>query len=1194
MFRFNRLAAVWLASFVFCCLPAWAQSERGTINGAIRDASGAAIAGASVVVTSTATNTTSTLTSSEAGEFTVPNLAVGTYTVRVEKAGFRSALIKDIVLNAASAVRADVTLEVGSATAQTIEVEGSAAQLHTEDAKTSVTIDNKLVDELPLVVGGALRSPFDLAQLTPESKNIGGDNGFVLGGGQAASYGVTLDGVSSTTSRALQVSWVATNAPSLEAITEFTVDTNGFKAEYGHAGGGVITFVSKSGTNQYHGTAYEFLRNNDLDANNFFNNTKGIARPIYKQNDFGYSLGGPIIIPKLYHGRNKTFFFTAYEGFRNRAGATGLLTTVPTAEMYNGDFSNWVDRSGKQIPIFDPTTQVTNPDGTVTRQQFPGNKIPASKFDPVSIRALGIYRGSNPLTPNIAGTPGMLNYVTNNLAITNGSQVAPQDKFSVKGDHVFSEKDRINGFYLYSRGGLEPGTDGPATLPGLWTDYNNLIQNSDVLRASWDHTFTPTLFNHFYAGGNNWRQGHNPPQASQQWKDRLCVTNVPDCNQNLFSATFDTGYFFQQGNGNENRIGAVANNGSENLVVSFNDDITWVKGKHTIKIGGMGQVTHYNGLGRQCIAGCAGFSYKETGLILPNGNIASQAQGGNPFASFLLGYADSGNLDTIRFIGQQWHYFAGYVQDDFRISPKLTVNYGVRWETQLPPVFQNDFMSDFSPTTPNPGAGGRPGALLFAGTGPGLQGSRDLADSFFWAFGPRLGFAYSHNEKTVIRGGAGISYAPIQTVSGSTHQVGFTASPSFSNANNGVTPTFTLSQGFPAYPVPPFIDPSRANTNSVPWYQGHEATRPPMDINFNLSIQRQLSQSLVLEAAYNGVMGAHLQTGLLNYNQVPTSYLNQYGNAVLGLNINDPKAIALGFTQPYAGFSQQFGTRATVAQSLRPYPQFTNIDTAAGGGDHSGHSTYHALLVRLEKRYQAGLTFQTSYVFSKILTDSDSYWFASQAADQYNRGLEKSIGQYDVTHNFKIGLVYDLPFGKSKRFLTSGVAAAVLGNWRVSSTDFYSSGQPLSIGTNTSLNIFNGRTPAYVTSYDGWLATPKGNKFDPSVDNIFVPYQTGPFPVQNSNIPGFNGIGNVTRYNPKARQFGNFNENISIAKAIPIRESIRVEFRAEAFNVLNRVRFGIGPNTPTTVQDPNFGHLTSSGDLLNTPRQIQFALKLYF
>ncbi len=264
---------------------------------------------------------------------------------------------------------------------------------------------------------------------------------------------------------------------------------------------------------------------------------------------------------------------------------------------------------------------------------------------------------------------------------------------------------------------------------------------------SWDHTFGPTKFNHFYAGGNNWRQNHESPQEYiGNWKDKFCLPNVPDCNLNLVNFGFSNGY---------GGWGGPANNGSENTVYGFNDDFTWVKGKHTFKFGGMYQLTHYNGFGRQCVSGCANFSFTETGR---GGDTNFGTAGGNPFASFLLGYADSGSLDTIRFIGQQWPYFAGYVQDDWRVSHKLTVNYGVRWENQLPSTGLNDAWSDFSPTTPNPAANNIPGAVIFAGSGTGRIGSRTLADSYFKAFGPRFGFAYQANEKTVIRGGAGISY----------------------------------------------------------------------------------------------------------------------------------------------------------------------------------------------------------------------------------------------------------------------------------------------------------------------------------------------------------------------------------------------------------------------------------------------------
>jgi hypothetical protein len=328
---------------------------------------------------------------------------------------------------------------------------------------------------------------------------------------------------------------------------------------------------------------------------------------------------------------------------------------------------------------------------------------------------------------------------------------------------------------------------------------------------------------------------------------------------------------------------------------------------------------------------------------------------------------------------------------------------------------------------------------------------------------------------------------------------------------------------------------------------------------------------------------------------VNPKYLTAFGTveqstAVLNSRLGTPLAIAAGIGEPYPGFIASWGGSATVRQALRPFPQYNGIDTYGGGGDHSGHSSYHAAILRFEKRYAAGLTFQTSYVFSKILTDSDSYWGSGQAADQYDRRLEKSIGQFDVTHNFKLGLVYDLPFGKGRTYLAKGPGAWILGNWRVSSVNFYSSGQPVAISTSYSLPLFNGRSTPYITSYDGWRAPTKGGSFDPQVDNFFVPYGSAPFPTQGLNTP-YNGFGNSTRYNPKVRLFPNLNENLSVTRSFPIREAIRMEFRAEAFNVLNRVRFGTGS---TQIQNPNFGHLTSSGDLLNSPRQLQLALKLYF
>jgi hypothetical protein len=1173
-----RAAFVAAAFLSFFGVPAAAQSDRGTLTGTVQDSSGAVVPGAKVNLTNTQTGVTFNVPTNEAGDFTVPQLQPGVYNVRVEKDGFRPATITGIALNASATVRADATLEVGAA-AQAIEVSASAIALSTENAKTSVTINNKLVDELPLVVGGGMRSPFNLATLTPEAKNVGGDNGFILGGGQAAGYGTNLDGVSANTSRALQQSWVAVNAPSIEAVTEFTVDTNGFKAEFGQASGGIMSFASKSGTNDLHGTAYDFVRNEAFDANNFFNNGRGIARPVYKQHDFGASVGGPVWIPKIYNGRNKTFFFFSYEAFRNRDGANGATRTVPTAEMYEGDFRNWVNAQGQMIPIYDPTTQVTNADGSVTRQPFPNNQIPKSLFDPTVVKALGVFRSGETPLPNNGAAPGSINYVQNNFLVTQGTEVRPNTKISVKGDHVFSEKSRISGYWGYNRSSNKPGAFGVADLPGFFVNYNDTTRNSDVFRGSWDYAFSPTVFNHFYGGGNNWKENHDPPQATVRsginWKDRICIENVPDCDQNLVNFNFSNNY---------SQWGGRANNGSENFIKMFADDLTIVKGKHTYKLGGQVQYQYYNGFGRQCVSGCLGFDFKHTGRA---GDTNFATAGGSPIASMLLGYANSGQIDTIRYIGQQWPSYAGFFQDDWRVRPNLMINLGLRWETTLPPTGEKDNWSDFGPDRPNPGAGGLPGALLYAGDCNGCEGSRTLAGAYYKAFGPRFGLAYTWKEKTVFRLSYGLSYGNITTVTGSTHNLGFTLTDTQSDSTQGLQPRFLVKDGQPPWVAPPFVDPSFGNGRAMPWWQGSEATRPPAFQSMNFSIQRQLSPTMVAEIGYNGSLGSRLQAGLLSYNALHPSLLARYGANLLNSRVDSPAAIAAGIRAPFPNFVSLWGSGATVGQALRPYPQFQNIDTRSGGGDHSGHSTYHSGMLRFEKRYSEGLQFQTSYVFSKLLTDSDSYWsdVYGFAMDHFNRGLEKSIGMFDVTHNFKFSAVYDLPFGRGKNMLNSGPLSWIAGGWRVSGIAIYSSGQPERVTTSNGLPLFAGGNRPIISSYDGWRPEWKGDSFDPAVDRTIQPVSF--FPAQPANT-----FGNMTRYNPKFRSFANLNENISVAKTFPIKEQIRMDFRAEFFNAFNRTRFGLGS---LGLQSQTFGVLSqTAGDQANSPRQIQLALKLYF
>src|ERR1043165_728122 len=363
---------VFFAAATLC----FAQSERGNITGVVTDASNAAVPSAPVKVINLGTNAATSVTASSSGEYSVANLASGTYRLEVSMSGFQSTIVDNITLAAGATARADVRLEVGGV-AQTVEVQASNAQVQTEDAKVSTGVSNTLVDELPLVVGGAMRSPFDLVATVPEAHN--GSN-LVLGGGQGGAFAATFDGVSVNTNRQGNTTETSYLTPSLEAITEFAVDTNGFKAEYGQAGGGVISFASKSGTNELHGSAYDFIRNDYVDARGFFAATKGV----YRQNDFGGSLGGPVWLPKLYNGKNRTFFFVAYEGFRNRQGSPGQISSVPPPEMYLGDFSNLVNSKNQLLPIYDTASPKPNPRGAgFVRDPFPGNIIPVTQFSSV-------------------------------------------------------------------------------------------------------------------------------------------------------------------------------------------------------------------------------------------------------------------------------------------------------------------------------------------------------------------------------------------------------------------------------------------------------------------------------------------------------------------------------------------------------------------------------------------------------------------------------------------------------------------------------------------------------------------------------------------------------------------------------------------------------------------------------------------
>lgn len=1144
-----------------CSAIGWAQSDRGSITGTVTDSTGGIVPDAAVTATNTATNVVARTATNDTGVYAIPALLPGMYKVRVEKNGFKAAEQAQVILAASSTVRVDVGLQVGEVS-ESVEVSSSVAQLQTDSAKISTSISNKMVDELPLVVGGAMRSPFDLALASPEGKQVAGtgpstDEAFALGGGQVASWGVTLDGVSAGTGRFASVQWASVNTPSLDAITEFTVDTNGYKAEYGRASGGIMSFTSKSGTNELHGTVYEFVRNNAFDTRRFFEAQKAV----YKQHDFGWSVGGPVWLPKLYNGKNKTFFFSSMEWFRNREGATSTTDSLPTPEMYRGDFSNWVDANGNKLTIYDPGTTRPNPNGTgFIRDPFPGNIIPQARFSTFAKAVLSA--ANNVGLPNNGAAPGSSAYVRNNFINNQGTVINPWTKFSVKIDHAFTDNSKVNFLYNYGKhDGPQAGAGGFPGLPGILNSTRTGRQKSDVYRGAYTWVIKPTVVNNAFGGVNFWKEKNASPNATGGWKSRgVCLINAFDCD-----ATFVQVEFSDYGT-----WGGSAGDGSENFVFSFGDDLTIIKGKHNFKMGYLYERVHYNGFGRQTLSGLVRGDRRSTSIP---GNNNLNTGGGNGFASFLLGESYSGGTENDRFVGQQWRSHSMYFQDDWKITPKLALNLGVRYEFTQPPVEQLDKWSDFTPNKPNPGADGRLGALRFAGFGPGREDSRTLVDGWYGGIGPRVGLAYSLNDKTVVRMSAARSFGVVKTVTGSTHFEGAISIFRPTSTDGGITPAFRLDTGLPPFPQPPSVNPAFSNGNNTA-YWNDEAVRLPESYDWTLSIQRQLSSSLIFETSYNATIGAHLVSGLLRMNQVPFSAFQRYGLSVLQSNITSATAQAAGIQRPYPSFT------GSVAQALRPYPQYLDIQTREGHGDKSGHSSYHAWIAKLEKRYSGGLMFNTSYVLSKLITDSDSYVGDNSAIDHYNRRLEKSIGQYDQTHNFKASYVYELPWGKGRKWLQSGPASMILGGWRLGAIHGYTSGTPLELTNNNNYNIFNGRGAATVNSYEGWT-TDLQNPDWRGADRFFQPKSFyGPQPADR--------LGNTTRHNPKARTFAAFNENYSLAKSFAIGEHKRIDFRWEAFNMFNRSRFDTGNRN---IDDPNLGRVQTT---INDPRRMQFALKFYF
>ncbi len=613
-----RLTAFIAAVVIALPIAGFAQTERGTITGVVMDSSKAAVPGVSIKVINTSTNAETNIVSSESGSYSAANLPPGTYRLEATLQGFQTSNVAGIILNAGTTARLDVTLNLGSVSESVLVVADNAV-VSTEDAKVATTVSNRLIDELPLVVGGAMRSPFDLLSTVPEARGSG--NTTSLGGGQGGSFGATLDGISVNTNRQGDTGETAFLTPSLEAITEFQVETNGFKPEFGQAGGGSITFASKSGTNSFSGSGYGFFRHDSLDKRGFFEEAAGNPKSIYKQSDVGGSFGGPVTIPNLYSGRNKTFFFASYEGFYNNAGSNAAFRSVPTAEMWDGDFSNWVNASGQRITIYDPATTRVGPTGALIRDPFPNNRIPADRFSTTAKNYIALARPV--LVPNQGAAPGTFGYVNNNYASEGRRTIEKTNKYSLKVDHTLSNTNRVAYIFNRTKKTLAPGPNGATGLPAPFSEFQTDNFDGDVHRASWDWVGAK-MVNHLTVGANTFYKNAFSPNVDQDWQNKVCIKNAVDCNQNMGILTFSE----------FSTWGAVSYNGTKQPRFTVKDDVTFIKGSHTIKTGFTYDRQQANGFGQQDYGGRAGFDFKQTGVP---GVTNFATAGGSSFASFLLG-----------------------------------------------------------------------------------------------------------------------------------------------------------------------------------------------------------------------------------------------------------------------------------------------------------------------------------------------------------------------------------------------------------------------------------------------------------------------------------------------------------------------------------------------------------------------------
>lgn len=1173
------------------------QPDRAVLSGLVTDADGAPIPGAAVTITNQTTGVQVKIDTSSAGVYTTPPLNIGTYSVKAEKEGFAGVSHTGIVLQGGANYRQDIALSVGSVT-QTVEVQSHPELANLSTPEISNTLNATYYQDLPVVATQDMRLPETLlyaqAGFVPAHNSFIPQTGFMgeLAGGQAGSVESYLDGAAFGQGGNTNLTFES--SPPLEAIAESSVTYATFSAQTGLTSGGLISYTVKSGTPHLHGSVYEYVNTNQMNA---AGETGGIKPSPLHVNSPGFTLGGPVYLPKIYDGRKKTFFFVNYDStYKTDGNLPNFGLTAPIQPFRQGDFSALLtktvvgtDTLGRPVyrgEIFNPATSrrvngIPVRDGygfdpatglpTATANMIPSNDPLLSK---VSAKYLALVPGPS------AGRESM---VINNYQTPANDSFIHDKTIIVRIDHSFSDslksattvnwdtRPRItNCSYL---GGCT-GFPAPANTY-VGNGYYQRIRDT-LVHQQFDWVIRPTLFNHTTIAYESMDHPNHALNADQNWTGYLGLSGIPYDYAPPPLVHFNGSVPFSQiGN-------ALYRPNDRPHWYQLLDDVTWIKGKHQVKAGFDFRHFVYSRIGGNNAAGTWNFDDVGTGGYDAKGNVLSAT--GDSFASFLLGQVNDASFRIDSHPVFLADYIGPWAQDQWTITPRLTLTAGLRWDYQTSMTERNDQMSNFNPTLPNPGAGGIAGAMEFAGSGPGRSGKSSFMDPARDSFGPRFGFAYQvpGHILDVVRGGYGIYYSSVNMNQfASSPTIGYSTTPTAPNLTNGFSPAFLWDNGFPSSDLvlPPTINPAVAN-GTGPTTLTPDSFNLPRYQNLTVTAEKQIGSNMVLDISYLRNKGTRLTNGPAYMgirDNMNNPSVRSLGSALLSADINSAAAQAAGISKPYPTFV------GDVAQALRPWPQYQRIDYWA---TPTGSSIYNALEIKFVKRMSSGLQAQFSYTLNRFFSDGADNGMShlepgpgpQNPADPHSAEWARSNNE--VPHIIVGTFDYELPFGHGRPFLNHGGALnTVVGGWRVAGILRYEAGRPLRILMNNDLGglLFNSeKRPNRAGNGAGNMS----RGMNPATDRYLK--------SSGWSDPGPLQFGDQPRTDPVLNGFAQYSEDMSFIKDFPIAHEKDFRLQVQDSNVFNRHTW-CDPNV--NWSSGGFGQVSGQCDL---PRRYELSGKLRF